>query len=34
MPKNGGFREQIAEDFLEDDDVQESGEINPSMFNK
>lgn len=21
MPKNGGFREQIAEDFLEDDDV-------------
>lgn len=34
MPKKGGFREQIAEDFLEDDDVQESGEINPSMFNK
>lgn len=26
-------RDQIAEDFLEDDDdVQESGEINPSMF--
>lgn len=25
-------REQIAEDFLEDDDIAESGEINPGMF--